>query len=222
MSNSSDFSEADTSETESLYDNDILYISVTESEAETETKSESVISDHIADFENPLTQPPHYDKVTISKEQKWFDKPQMFKLLRNIENYIIAKKDKFVSAAFPTRDTPMLEERYSYIKRTLEAHYPIILPVTWCIRRHKSTVRMTGEIKWRIWTLKELSVLKLRGVLPMVRYPQTSIEESVLNRALEYGPYVPNHQHDKASFLWLRSYYDGRLMTTALHTSTSE
>ena len=156
------------------------------------------------------------------KEQKWFDKSQPIILLRNVENYIRAKKQTFVTVPFTRHEITMLVERYPYIKKTLETHYPIELPETLCTKRNGSSIRIIGEIKWRLWTLKELATLKLRGGLPMVRYPQTQIEENVLNRALQHGPYMPKHQRDTADFAWLRTYYDGRLMTTALHTSATE
>lgn len=214
MSNSSDLSEAETIESNFEGSGGLL---ITDDDTDV-----SSISGGIVEYELLTTPPLCREEQITYKEQMWFDIPQMFKLLRNIENYIRAKQLTFVTFPLPRHDSKMLTERYPYIKQTLEAHYPIILPEMWSTKGSERTIRMTGEIKWRVWTLKEIATLKLRRVVPMVKYPQSHIEEIVLNRALEVGPYVPNHQLDKAIFLWLRSYFDGRLVTTALHTSTRE
>ena len=214
MSNSSDLSEAETIESNFEGRDEISF-----TDDDTDVSS---ISGGIDEYEYLTTPPLCREEQITYKEQMWFDIPQMFKLLRNIENYIRAKKQRFVTGPIPRHEIMMLTERYPYIKETLERHYPIHLPEMWRVERQVTIYRMTGEINWRLWTLKDLATLELRGVVPMVKYPQTQIQESVLNRALEVGPYVPNHQLDKSIFLWLRSYFDGRLVTTALHTSTRE
>jgi len=133
--------------------------------------------------------------------------------LVNIERYVLARRSEF-SFRIKNEHENGVEARknaYKEVKKLIEAHYPVTLPDAWTEEPTEwGQLKITGEIKWRLWKLHEWAARKLRAEDVWVDHP-------VVERAMASPPFLKKYLHIPVLQPYIHShrivsYYDGTLL----------